>query len=235
MPIYRVPLHFNFPHTINLSIRFTALIGFICIWYYQSGIYAAVIQILQKCLKNELIIKIETLTMSIKTSNLITKLGDKKLRDELDFLWRKERPKVTSEVSEAAKLGDRSENAEYIYGKKRLREIDRRIRFLRKRLDVLQVVSELPSDQSRVYFGAYVEVEDEEGASLSFQIVGADEIGAREKKISINSPMARAIIGRSVGDAFSFHGPVGELSYVVVGLKYEKWKFITLYKIKIAV
>ena len=111
-----------------------------------------------------------------RISNYITVEGEKRLREELDFLWRVERPKVTQQVSDAAAMGDRSENAEYIYGKKRLREIDRRVRHLRKRLEALTVVDKPPSDPSRIYFGAWITVEDEDGVVHDYRLVGPDEI-----------------------------------------------------------
>src|SRR5580700_707242 len=108
-------------------------------------------------------------------SKYITREGDARLRAELDELWRKERPRVTQAVAEAAAQGDRSENAEYIYGKRRLREIDRRVRFLSKRLDAVVVVSEEPADASRVFFGAWVTLEDDDGHEVTYRIVGPDE------------------------------------------------------------
>lgn len=106
------------------------------------------------------------------------------------------RPQVTQAVSEAAALGDRSENAEYIYGKKMLREIDSRVRFLRKRLENLKVVGERPADPNRVYFGAWVTLEDEDGEQACYRIVGPDELDLRNNQISIDSPLARALVGR---------------------------------------
>src|SRR5688572_15944504 len=113
------------------------------------------------------------------TLRYITAEGARKLRDELEHLWRVERPRVTQEVSDAAAQGDRSENAEYIYGKKRLREIDRRVRFLGKRLEELVVVSEPPSRADRVFFGAWVKLESEDGDEVEYRIVGADETDVR--------------------------------------------------------
>src|SRR5438270_10263978 len=118
-------------------------------------------------------------------SRYITPEGAKKLRAELDQLWTVERPRVTQEVADAAAQGDRSENAEYIYGKRRLREIDRRVRFLSKRLDEVTVVNEAPSDSNRVFFGAYVTVEDDEGEAVTYRIVGPDESDADKKWISM--------------------------------------------------
>jgi len=134
------------------------------------------------------------------SSPYITPEGHKKLSDELSHLWKVKRPQVTQAVSEAAAMGDRSENAEYIYGKKQLRQIDARIRFLSKRLSELKVVDRLPDDQSRVYFGAWVEIEDEEGEEYRYRIVGADESDAKKGFISIDSPMAKALMRKSEGD-----------------------------------
>src|SRR5262245_64495979 len=119
----------------------------------------------------------------------ITPEGAKKLRAELDQLWTVERPRVTQEVADAAAQGDRSENAEYIYGKRRLREIDRRVRFLSKRLDEVTVVSEPPSDPKRVFFGAWVELEDEEGEHVTYRIVGPDESNVERGWISMEAPV----------------------------------------------
>ncbi len=111
-------------------------------------------------------------------SKFITAEGAERLRAELDDLWRVQRPKVTRSVAEAAAQGDRSENAEYTYGKRQLREIDRRVRFLRKRLEGIVIVDQPPTDRSRVYFGAWVELEDEAGSRVEYRIVGPDEIDA---------------------------------------------------------
>ncbi|MBA3818520.1 MAG: transcription elongation factor GreB [Deltaproteobacteria bacterium] len=151
----------------------------------------------------------------------ITPEGAKRLRAELDELWTKERPRVTQEVADAAAQGDRSENAEYIYGKRRLREIDRRVRFLSKRLDVVTVVSESPSDPARVFFGAYVTVEDDEGETRTYRIVGADESDMTKAFISIDSPVARALLGKRAGDEVTIRVPRGEVGYSVVGVEYR--------------
>lgn len=156
-----------------------------------------------------------------KSSPYITAQGMSNLRAELDTLWRKERPKVTEAVSEAAAMGDRSENAEYIYGKKRLREIDRRIRFLQKRLDELIVVDRPPADQQRVFFGAWVELEDSAGASYRYRIVGADEIDTTRGWISVDAPMARALLKKSIDDRVEVTGPKGVQSYTIVDIHYE--------------
>lgn len=153
-------------------------------------------------------------------SNYLTAEGESRLRQELDFLWRDERPKVTQQVSEAAALGDRSENAEYIYGKKRLREIDRRVRYLRKRLEDATVVKALPSDTSKIYFGAWVELEDEAGESREYRIVGPDEVGDRPGYVSMDAPLGRAMLGKQLDDEISIVSPAGRSRYYVTAIRY---------------
>lgn len=131
---------------------------------------------------------------------LISQEGFDKLKAELDHLWRVERPEVTQKVAWAASLGDRSENADYKYNKQRLREIDRRVRYLRKSLENLTIVNYHPDQEGKVFFGAWVEVENDEGKILNFRIVGYDEIFGRKDYISIDSPMARALLKKEVGD-----------------------------------
>jgi transcription elongation factor GreB len=160
-------------------------------------------------------------TPAPKRSPHITPEGAKKLRTELDQLWTVERPRVTQEVADAAAQGDRSENAEYIYGKKRLREIDRRVRFLSKRLDEVKVVTEPPTDPRRVYFGAYVDVEDDDGAEKTYRIVGADESDLEKGYISLDSPVARALLGKREGDEVTIKVPKGEVIYTVIGVEYR--------------
>jgi transcription elongation factor GreB len=154
-------------------------------------------------------------------SQFITPAGAQKLRQELDFLWRTKRPEVTRAVQEAAAQGDRSENAEYIYGKKQLREIDSRVRFLRKRLEGMTVVNQPPSDPSRVYFGAWVKVEDDDGTEFEYRIVGPDEINDVRGYISMDSPLARALMRKAVDDEVTVEMPAGAKSYAVVGIRYE--------------
>ncbi len=155
-----------------------------------------------------------------KRSAYITPEGAKRLRGELDELWTKERPRVTQEVADAAAMGDRSENAEYIYGKRRLREIDRRVRFLSKRLDEVKIVNEPPTDPGRAFFGAWITVEDEDGAEKTYRIVGADESDLERGFISIDSPVARALIGKREGDEVTVKVPKGDVAYTVVRVKY---------------
>jgi transcription elongation factor GreB len=135
-----------------------------------------------------------------KGSPYITPEGAAALEKELKFLWKEERPKVTHDVHEAAKNGDRSENGDYIYGKKRLREIDSRVRFLTKRLEELTIVYDLPKDQERIFFGAWVTVINEEDEEQTYRIVGPDEFNVRENKISVDSPLARALLKKQVDD-----------------------------------
>ncbi|MEO8699640.1 MAG: transcription elongation factor GreB [Kofleriaceae bacterium] len=151
----------------------------------------------------------------------ITLEGAKKLRAELDELWTKERPRVTQEVADAAAQGDRSENAEYIYGKRRLREIDRRLRFLSKRLDEVKVVNEPPDDVKRIHFGAYVGVEDDDGNEKTYRIVGADESDLDKGCISIDSPVARALLGKREGDEVTVRVPKGDVVYSIVHVEYR--------------
>ena len=147
--------------------------------------------------------------------------GEQALRDELQFLWKVKRPEVTQAVREAAALGDRSENAEYIYGKKQLREIDRRVRFLSKRLDEVSVVDRLPEDRSRVFFGAWVTIEDEDGSEQEYRIVGADEFDLEKGYLSINSPLARALIGKHLDDEVSVRTPEGWKQVVITDIRYQ--------------
>jgi len=129
---------------------------------------------------------------------------------------------VTQQVSDAAALGDRSENAEYIYGKKRLREIDRRVRHLRKRLELLTVVDRPPADTSKAYFGAWVRVEDDEGNEHDFRLVGPDEIGDQPGYISINAPLGRALLGKTVDSEVEITTPGGRRSWWVLAIRYEQ-------------
>jgi transcription elongation factor GreB len=155
----------------------------------------------------------------------ITIFGAKRYQEELRSLVESARPKVVHEVAEAAAQGDRSENAEYIYGKKRLREIDRRIRFLTQRLDDCTVVdlSEQPEDVRRVFFGALVTLEDEAGEPKRYQVVGPDEADAGRGLISYLSPLGKALLRRSVGDVVTLHRPAGETEFQVLQIDYGQW------------
>ena len=153
---------------------------------------------------------------------LITRKGFLLLQRELDHLWRVDRPETTKKVTWAASLGDRSENADYQYNKKRLREIDRRVRYLSKSIENLKVVDYSPEQEGRVFFGAWVEIENEEGKTLRLQLVGYDEIFARKDCISIDSPMARALIKKQVDDEALVKTEAGEFIWLVKSIEYEK-------------
>jgi transcription elongation factor GreB len=133
-------------------------------------------------------------------SKYITAEGHKRLTEEHNYLWKIKRPEVTRILSEAAAEGDRSENAEYIYRKKELREIDARVRFLRKRLDDMVIVDRIPSDTDKVYFGAWVTIENEQGEEKTYRIVGPDEFDSKRGFISMDSPMGKALLGKSLDD-----------------------------------
>ncbi len=150
----------------------------------------------------------------------ITMQGLARLRSEADELWTRRR-EVTRALTAAAAEGDRSENAEYIYRKKQLREMDRRIRYLQKRLPELKVVHTMPSDMERVFFGAWVTLQDDDGTETVFRIVGTDEFDPKQKWISVDSPMARALLKHGVGEELGIRTPSGEKSYLIVGVRYE--------------
>jgi transcription elongation factor GreB len=155
-------------------------------------------------------------------SKYITPEGAKRLRDELDQLWHDERPRVTQAVSEAAAQGDRSENAEYTYGKKRLHEIDRRVRFLRKRLEGMTIVDPAASgrrDPTRIYFGAWVQL-DADGALRWYRLVGPDEFDMAEDYISMDSPLGRSLLGKKLDDDVSVTLPGGTTIFTVVAISY---------------
>lgn len=153
-------------------------------------------------------------------TNLITREGYDALRSELDHLWREERPEITKKVTWAASLGDRSENADYQYNKKRLREIDRRIRYLQKRLDDLRVIDHSAEQDGRAFFGAWVEIENDDGETKRFRIVGVDEIYGRQDYISIDSPMARALLKKEVGDEVVVETPTAKAYWYILSISY---------------
>lgn len=140
-------------------------------------------------------------------TNVITPEGYAELQKELDDLWRKERPEVTKMVRWAASLGDRSENADYQYNKKRLREIDRRVRYLRNRLSTLRVVEYSPVQEGKAFFGAWVTLVDENDDKLAFRIVGPDEIYGRKNYVSVHAPVVKACLGKSIGDEVVVRAP----------------------------
>jgi transcription elongation factor GreB len=154
-------------------------------------------------------------------SRYITPAGYARLQAELNQLWRIERPQVTEAVAAAAALGDRSENAEYTYGKKRLREIDARVRHLRKRLEGMVVVDKPPSDRSRVFFGAWVTLEREDGTEVRYRIVGPDEFDMAEGYISMDAPLARALMGKSLDAEVTVRTAAGETRYLITAIEYE--------------
>lgn len=156
-------------------------------------------------------------------SNLITRSGHDKLVAELKQLWHEERPEITKKVNWAASLGDRSENADYQYNKQLLRKIDRRVRYLGKRLEELKIIDYAPEQAGKVYFGAWVEIENEEGEQKTLRIVGIDEIyDHHPQHISIESPMARALLGKEVDDEIEVHTPSGKKLWYINTIRYEK-------------
>lgn len=157
-----------------------------------------------------------------KGTQHITLQGFRALQAELKRLLSTERPKVTDEVAAAAAQGDRSENAEYIYGKKKLRDIDRKIRFLRKRMDAVTVVEPPVGKHDKVFFGMWVTVEDEDGNELSYRIVGTDEIDLAMRWISVASPVAQTLLGKGVGDTVVVQRPKGATEVTIVKVWYER-------------
>jgi transcription elongation factor GreB len=157
-------------------------------------------------------------------SKYITPDGAKRLKDELDQLWHDERPRVTQAVSEAAAQGDRSENAEYTYGKRRLHEIDRRVRFLRKRLEGMTIVDPEANpgrrDPNRVYFGAWLQIEDTAGDLRWYRIVGPDEFDMAEDYVSMDSPLGRSLLGKRLDDEVAIDLPGGAASLTVIAINY---------------
>ncbi len=153
------------------------------------------------------------------SSLYITEAGYRSLQNELNALW-KRRTAVTRALSAAAAEGDRSENAEYIYRKKELREIDRRIRYLQKRLPALRVVSEPPSDPGRIFFGAWVTLEDENGREVSYRIVGPDEFDPARGWISMDAPMARALLGKGLDEEVVIDTASGSARYFILAIRY---------------
>ncbi|MDX3772713.1 transcription elongation factor GreB [Chromatiaceae bacterium AAb-1] len=154
-------------------------------------------------------------------TNLITQEGHDQLRKELDYLWREYRPEITKKVAWAASLGDRSENADYKENKRLLRQIDSKVRFLRKRLEVLKVVPYSPQQEGRIFFGAWVVVENPQGDTMTFRIVGPDEIYGRNDYISIDSPMARALLKKAQDDEVTVRTPDGEKTWYINSIEYK--------------
>jgi len=156
------------------------------------------------------------------SSQYITPAGKQRLVEEVDKLWKKRRPEVTKALAAAAAEGDRSENAEYIYRKKELREIDARVRYLRKRLDGIVVVDRVPDDQDKVFFGAWVRLEDTTGNEYIYRIIGPDELEPSLGYISMDSPMGKALLGKSLDDEFILRLPEGEAEYVITEVSYDR-------------
>jgi len=150
----------------------------------------------------------------------ITPAGYRRLEEEAGQLWTVERPKLVKSVATAAAEGDRSENAEYIYGKRKLAEIDRRLQFLGKRLEVLKIVDGPAAQDGRVYFGAWVTLEDEDGHESRYQIVGSDETDPDKKRISMDSPLASALLRKRIGDEVTVQRPKGEMTFVITAVSY---------------
>ena len=155
-------------------------------------------------------------------TQMITPEGLEKLKKELDHLWRVERPETTQKVAWAASLGDRSENADYHYNKKRLREIDRRILYLRKCIDDLKVVHYSPFQEGKVMFGAWVEIENEKGLTKRLRIVGGEEIIGSKDYISIDSPMAQSLMQKVVGDEVIVKTPTAQFKWRIKKIEYQK-------------
>lgn len=156
-----------------------------------------------------------------RSSPYITPEGIEALRAEVRQLWKIERPVVTETVHQAALNGDRSENGDYIYGKQRLREIDRRVRYLTKRIEEVQVVEYNSKQEGKVHFGAKVSIENEGGEIYQYRIVGADELDTAKGWISVDSPMARAMIGKKLDDEFSVKLPEGEQVFWIIEISYQ--------------
>jgi transcription elongation factor GreB len=158
--------------------------------------------------------------MSESSPNYITPQGARRLQEELADLRSKQRPKIVQDVADAAAQGDRSENAEYIYGKKKLREIDRRIHWLTKRLESASVVTQRTDATTTIFFGAYVEVADESGLKATYRIVGQDEIDLDKGHVSWRSPLGRALLKRAVGETILLRRPNGEVELTIVDVRY---------------
>src|SRR6266850_1748741 len=154
-------------------------------------------------------------------SAFITAEGRQRLEEEYQRLWSVERPKVAREVGEAAALGDRSENAEYIYGKRRLREIDSRLEFLSQRLDELHVIAPEDLGDGVVRFGAWVQLAGDDGQSLEYQIVGPDEFDVEAGRISMDSPLGAALLGKCCGDEVAVRRPKGDAVFEITGVRYR--------------
>jgi len=154
-------------------------------------------------------------------TKLITREGYAKLQEELTYLWKIERPEITQKVTWAASLGDRSENADYKENKRKLREIDRRVRYLTKTLEDIRIVDYHPQQEGKIFFGAWTELQNDDGENLQFRIVGPEEIYGRNDYISIDSPMARACLKKSIDDEVIVKTPNGEAVWYVNSINYQ--------------
>ena len=157
-------------------------------------------------------------------SKYITPEGAATLKEELNYLWRTKRPEVTQAVSEAAAQGDRSENAEYIYGKKQLGEIDRRVRYLRKRLEGIHVIDQVPDDASKIFFGAWFDLKNDAGERRTFRLVGPDEFDQSEEYTSMDSPLGKAVMGKALHEDILVAAPDRETRYTIVRIEYRPAK-----------
>lgn len=155
-----------------------------------------------------------------KTPRYITPEGFRRLAEEHARIWTVERPRIVAEVEAAAALGDRSENAEYVYGKRKLRELDRRLRFLSVRMDALTVIDPAPHPTGRAFFGAWVTVEHEDGEERTYRLVGPDEFDAKAGLISVEAPLGRALLGRREGDTVVVARPAGRTELTVVEIRW---------------
>jgi transcription elongation factor GreB len=151
----------------------------------------------------------------------ITPEGFRRIAAEHERIWTRDRPRIVAEVEAAAALGDRSENAEYIYGKRKLRELDRRLRFLSERMDALTVVDPKPHPTGRAFFGAWVTVEDEDGEERTYRLVGPDEFDVPAGLLSVDAPLGRALLGKGAGDVVTVQRPAGAAEVTLVAISWE--------------
>jgi transcription elongation factor GreB len=157
-----------------------------------------------------------------KPLRYITREGFRRLAEEHGRIWTVERPRIVAEVEAAAALGDRSENAEYIYGKRKLRELDRRLRFLSERMDALTVVVPKPHAGGRAFFGAWVTLENEDGEERTYRLVGPDEFDVARGLISVEAPLGRALLGRREGDSVTVQRPAGHVEVTIVQVRWSR-------------
>jgi transcription elongation factor GreB len=155
------------------------------------------------------------------TPRYITPEGFRRLAEEHWDIWTVQRPKIVREVEAAAAMGDRSENAEYIYGKRKLRELDRRLRFLSEKMDSLSVVEPKPNRSGRAFFGAWVTVEQEDGEDRTYRLVGADEFDVARGRLSVDSPLGRALLGKREGDVVIVQRPAGPAEVTIAQVSWK--------------